>query len=174
MIGRLVVTRPTEARHKEVQETKMTITTVRATRLVIAVFVLSAGWLAAPHARQEYGANDGILLFVTDRDNPSPGRVCGELRRDLRDAARRINPVRLTSGGADVVVDGPAYNNGGPDWSHEQKLIGFQSNRVGGTPQVYLMRPDGTDQRVLLSLEIQRALRSRRSRDGVSVVLADG
>jgi TolB protein len=135
----------------------MTITTVRPSRLLMAVFVLSAVWPAAAQAGQEYGANGGIIFFTTDRDNPSPRGMCGNCEEIYVMRPDGSNPVRLTSGGADVVVGGPAYNNGGPDWSHETKLIAFQSNRVGGTPQVYLMRPDGTDQRVLLSLEIQLA-----------------
>ena len=152
----------------------MTITTVRATRLVIAVFVLSAVWLAAPQAGQEYGANDGILLFVTDRDNPSPRGMCGNCEEIYVMRPDGSNPVRLTSGGANVVIGGPPYNNGGPDWSHETKLIAFQSNRVGryapGLPdETRWQGPTGPPE----SGDPAR-IRSRPSGDGVSVVLADG
>ncbi len=33
---------------------------------------LTVGWFAVPHAGQE-DANDGFILFTTDRDNPSAG-----------------------------------------------------------------------------------------------------
>ena len=62
------------------------------------------------------------------------------------------NPTRLTFGGADAVVGGPPYNSGGADWSHSKKLIAFQSNRIGGTPQVYPMNADGSDRQVLGSI----------------------
>ena len=135
----------------------MTTRTLRASTLLTAVFVVSAGWLAVPDARQEHAANDEFILFTTDRDNPSEAGICSNCEDIYMMAPDGSHPIRLTRGGADAVVGGPAYNNGGPDWSQEQKLIAFQSNRVGRTPQVYLMRPGGGAQRVLLGLEVQRA-----------------
>lgn len=129
----------------------MTTRTLRASTLFTALFVLSAGWLAAPHASQD-GANEGFILFTSDRANPSELGICPNCEDIYVMSPNGSNPARLTYGGADAVVGGPAYNNGGADWSHNRKLIAFQSNRVGGIPQIYTMDPDGSEQQLLVSL----------------------
>ena len=134
----------------------MTITTVRATRLLIAVFVLSAVWLAAPQAGQEYGANDGIILFITDRDNPSPRGMCGNCEEIYVMRPDGSNPVRLTSGGADVVVGGRVQQRRPRLVARDKADRVPEQSRRRHAPGI----PDETrwhDQRVLLSLEIQRA-----------------
>ena len=54
----------------------MSITrTARAATLSCTLLILALGSLAAPRASQ-LGANDGFLLFVTDRDDPSELSMC--------------------------------------------------------------------------------------------------
>ncbi len=44
----------------------------KQTRVLLSTMVLlTVGWFAVPHAGQE-DANDGFILFTTDRDNPRP------------------------------------------------------------------------------------------------------
>jgi Tol biopolymer transport system component len=114
--------------------------------------LLSAAWLAVPQARQD-GANDGFILFTTDRDNPSDLGMCNPPQcEDIYVMAPDgTNPVRLTSGGG-ASTDPAAYNSGGADWSHSKKLIAFQSNRVNRVPQIHLMNLDGTEQQLLMNL----------------------
>ena len=115
--------------------------------------LLSVAWLAPPHARQD-GANDGFILFTTDRDNPSNDGICNPPQcEDIYVMAPDgTNPTRLTHGGAPPPNDPAAYNSGGADWSHSRKLIAFQSNRVDRVPQIHLMNLDGTEQRLLVSV----------------------
>ena len=63
--------------------------------------LLSVAWLAVPHARQD-GANDGFILFTTDRDNPSKQGMCNPPQcEDIYVMAPDdTNPIRLTHGGA--------------------------------------------------------------------------
>jgi len=115
--------------------------------------LLSVTWLAIPHAGQD-GANDGFILFTTDRDNPSDLGMCNPPKcEDIYVMAPDgTNPVRLTSGGG-APTDPAAYNSGGADWSHSKKLIAFQSNRVNlSVPQIHLMNLDGTEQQLLVSV----------------------
>jgi TolB protein len=114
--------------------------------------VLSVAWLAAPLA-SENGANDGFILFTTDRDNPSDQGMCNPPQcEDIYVMAPDgTNPVRLTHGGG-APTDPAAYNSGGADWSHSKKLIAFQSNRVDRVPQIHRMNLDGTEQQLLVSL----------------------
>ena len=124
--------------------------------ILLGLFAIS---LAAPYASRE-SANEGFLLFTSDRANPSLDGICPDCE-DIYvmapdgsnpTAPDGLTPTRLTFGGADLVVGGPPYNSTGADWSHSKKLIAFQSNRVGGTPQIYLMNVDGSDPQVLVSL----------------------
>lgn len=60
------------------------MTTIRSARglsLFSTLLVLSAVWFAAPQASQE-DANDGFLLFTTDRDNPFPSGLCRNCEDD--------------------------------------------------------------------------------------------
>ena len=123
----------------------------RRVSLFTALTVLSVVWLAAPHASQET-ANDGFILFTTDRDNPSVLGMCPNCEDIYVMSPDGSNPTRLTHGGADAVVGGPPYNNGGADWSHSKKLIAFNSNRVNEVPQIFLMNADGSEQVQLVSL----------------------
>jgi TolB protein len=124
----------------------------RRVSLFTALMVLSVVWLAAPHASQET-ANDGFILFTTDRDNPSNLGMCPNCEDIYVMVPDGSTPTRLTHGGADAVVGGPPYNSGGADWSHSRELIGFQSNRLGGTtPQIFVMNLDGTEQRLLMNV----------------------
>jgi TolB protein len=135
----------------------MTTRTRLASAASTAVFLLTTGWLVAPYASQD-SANDGFILFTSDRHNPSARGMCGNCEDIYVMSADGTNVIRLTTGGDAAVVGGPPrYNSSGADWSHNRKLIVFNSNRVGGTPQVYLMNPDGSDQRPLVSLPVAGA-----------------
>ena len=117
------------------------------------------GWFAVPHAGQE-DANDGFILFTTDRDNPSEQGMCNPpMRRHLRMAPDGTNPVRLTHGGGPP-TDPAVYTSGGADWSHSKKLVAFQSNRANRVPQIHLMNLDGTEQQLLVSLPLVGAFPS--------------
>lgn len=118
--------------------------------LVSTLAVLSVAWLAAPLAGQE-DANDGFILFTTDRDNPSDAGMCRNCEDIYVMSPDGTNPTRLTHGGG-APTDAAAYNSGGADWSHSKKLVAFQSNRVNRVPQIYLMNLDGSEQQVLVSL----------------------
>ena len=125
----------------------------KQTRVLLSTMVLlTVGWFAVPHAGQE-DANDGFILFTTDRDNPSEQGMCNPPQcEDIYVMAPDgTNPVRLTRGGG-APTDPAAYNSGGADWSHSKKLIAFQSNRVDRVPQIHLMNLDGTEQQLLVSL----------------------
>lgn len=123
----------------------------RTGRLLFSTFaLLSAAWLAVPQAGQD-GANDGFILFTTDRDNPSTQGMCNPPQcEDIYVMAPDgTNPVGLTRGGG-APSAAAAYNSGGADWSHSKKLIAFQSNRVGRVPQIHTL--DGTEQQLLVSV----------------------
>lgn len=111
---------------------------------------------AAPGASQE-GANEGFLLFTSDRAHPSNAGMCPNcediyaMRPDGTSLDDTGEPTRLTHGGG-AVTDPEAYNSSGADWSHSKKLIAFHSNREALVPQIYLMNPDGSDQQPLVRL----------------------
>jgi TolB protein len=120
--------------------------------LLPVVVLLVAAWSTGPFAQQE-NADNGFILFTTDRDNPSDQGMCNPPQcEDIYVMAPDgTNPVRLTHGGG-APTDPAAYNSGGADWSHSKKLIAFQSNRVERVPQIHLMNLDGTEQQLLVSL----------------------
>ena len=108
-------------------------------------------WLVSRPARGQEDANDGFILFTTDRDNPSDDGIRPPRCEDIYVMAPDgTNPSRLTHGGAPEGSAG--YNSGGADWSHSKKLIAFQSNRVGGIPQIFTMNLDGTEQQLMVSV----------------------
>jgi TolB protein len=111
-------------------------------RVLLAMLVLlSAGWLAAPHAGQN-GANEGFILFTTDRDNPSALPMCPTCEEIYVMSPDGLSPAtRLTDNNA---------SDNGPDWSHNKKLIAFHSNR-NGLPQIFVMHPDGTNQQMVIA-----------------------
>lgn len=118
--------------------------------LALAFVLLSTLWFAAPHASQE-GANEGFILFTSDRANPSAAPMCSDCEDIYVMSPDGSTPIRLTHGGADKVVGRAPYNNTGADWSHSKKLIAFHTNRAG-FPEIFLMNADGSDQLVLASL----------------------
>ena len=133
----------------------------KQTRVLLSTIVLlTVGWFAVPHAGQE-NANDGFILFTTDRDNPSEQGMCNPPQcEDIYVMAPDgTNPVRLTRGGGPP-TDPAAYNSGGADWSHSKKLVAFQSNRVNRVPQIHLMNLDATEQQLLVSLPLVGAFPS--------------
>lgn len=117
---------------------------------LLASLLLAVCWFAAPHADQD-GANDGFILFTSDRDNPSNAGICVNCEDLYVMSPDGATTTRLTYGGG-AAGDPNAYNSGGADWSHSKKLIAFQSNRVNRVPQIYLMNADGSDQQLLVSL----------------------
>ena len=101
--------------------------------------ILSTLWFAAPHASQE-GANEGFILFSTDRDSTVRDDPSGEeIYVMLPDGS---HPIRLTDN---------AFNDKAPVWSHSKKIIAFHSGE-SGRPEIFLMNLDGTDRRLLASL----------------------
>ena len=122
----------------------------RSLSLVSAFVILSTLWFAAPQASQE-GANEGFLLFTSDRANPSGLPICTDCEDIYVMSPDGSNPIRLTHGGADKVVGRAPYTSTGADWSHSQKVIAFHTNR-SGFPEIFLMNVDGSDQLVLASL----------------------
>ena len=119
------------------------MTTITSTRgsLCSALLVLSLIWLATPQASQE-NANDGFILFTTDRDNPSVLGMCPGCEEIYIMSPDGSDPTRLTSNEA---------NDNAAVWSHSKKTIAFQSNR-NGRPEIFLMNVDGSDQRLIASL----------------------
>jgi TolB protein len=128
----------------------MTTTTPRASSLFSTLLVLSVVWFAAPRASQE-DANDGFILFTTDRDNPSTAGMCANCEDIYVMSPDGTGATRLTDGGG-TPNNSAAYNSGGADWSHSKKLIAFQSNRIGRVPQIFLMNSDGSEPQLLVSL----------------------
>jgi Tol biopolymer transport system component len=126
-----------------------TISRARRFSLFLALLVLPVLWFAAPHASQD--ANDGFILFTSDRDNPSNLGICTNCEDIYVMAPDGTDARRLTHGGG-APSDSQAYNSAGADWSHSKKLIAFQSNRLNRIPQIFLMTADGSDQQLLVSL----------------------
>jgi Tol biopolymer transport system component len=117
--------------------------------------LLAVGWLAAPRASQ-LGANDGFLLFATDRNDPSEEPICPTCEEIYVMYPDGSVPTRLT--------DNEASDNG-PVWSHSRKTVAFHSNR-SGPPEIFLMNLDGSDQRLLVSLDALGALFPSFSQSG--------
>ncbi len=127
----------------------------RTSSLCSLVVVLSVLCLAAPQARQE-AANDGFILFTSDRANPSAAGICPNCEDVYVMAPDGSGVTRLTAGGG-APGDLDAYNSNGPEWSPRRKLVAFHSNRrvdatAAVSPRIFLMNLDGTDQRLLASL----------------------
>lgn len=53
----------------------MTTRLPRTFSLLTTLLILTLGWFAVPYASQK-GANDGFILFSTDRDHPSEDVLC--------------------------------------------------------------------------------------------------
>ena len=118
--------------------------------LISALVTLAVMWFAAPHASQD-DANDGFLVFTSDRANPSDLGMCSNCEDIYVMPPDGSDATRLTHGGG--AADDPlAYNSGGADWSHSKKLIAFQSNRIDLVPQLFLMNQDGSEPELLVSL----------------------
>ena len=132
------------------------LTSPRPTKLATLLTLTLCGF-AVPHA-SEQGANDGFILFTSDRANPSTLGQCPNCEDIYVMSPEGTEPIRLTFGGG-AANDPDAYNSGGADWSHSRKLIAFQSNRpIPGSslpagPQLFLMNADGSDAQPLISPE---------------------
>jgi TolB protein len=121
-----------------------------------AVFI----WLAPPLGSQEE-PNDQFILFTSDREFPNAAGVCRScediyVMPPVGDSPTVPNAVRLTHGGGEVAE---SYTSASADWSRTKRVIAFQSNRptdptrpLERVPQIYLMNPDGTGQRLLVNL----------------------
>ena len=117
--------------------------------LLSTLLVLSPAGFAAPPASQ--GANGGFLLFSTDRDNPSDLEICSHCEDIYIMAPDGTGARRLTQGGG-APNETSGYNSRGPDWSHSKQLIAFHSTQIDRIPQLFLMNPDGSEQRPLVTL----------------------
>ena len=118
--------------------------------LLPVVLVLTAFWSTAPAARQN-SANEGFILFTSDRAFPSEAGMCNNCEDIYVMSPDGTNTIRLTYGGG-LPADTSAYNSSAADWSHSKKLVAFQSNRINRVPQIFLMNVDGSDPRPLISL----------------------
>ena len=99
-------------------------TTLRERRTwLFSILVLLVGWFAMPYASQD-SANEGFILFSTDRDNPDMDKTCPSCEEIYVMPADGFGPTRIT-------------NNKGND-------ILFSSNR-NGNPEIYVMNADGTE-----------------------------
>lgn len=116
----------------------------RRVSLFTALIIGWVAWLAAPYASQE-GANEGFILFSTDRDNPCLIEPCGTSEEIYMMSPDGAEPTRITDNN---------YNDKAPVWSHSKKRIAFHSNRNGGKPEIFLMNLDGSDPRLLASLPL--------------------
>jgi TolB protein len=134
------------------------------TLLVITSALLSAELLPPPSAGGD-DANEGFILFTSDRANPSPLGMCTDCEDIYVMSPDGSNPIRLTEGGADKVVGRAPYLNSGADWSHSKKLIAFHTNR-GGFPEIFRMNVDGSEQLVLASLGARGAVFPSFSHNG--------
>jgi TolB protein len=130
-------------------------------RLLTLLLTSSATLLVAasavPSASQQDPQSDniGLILFTSDRANPSLQGQCTNCE-DIYIMAPEADPLgtnatRLTFGGG-ARLDPSAYNSGGADWSNQKQLIAFHSNRVNLTPQIFLMQRDGSEPQMLVSL----------------------
>jgi TolB protein len=90
----------------------------------------------------ENSANEGFIVFSTDRDNPSVLGMCPD--------CEEIYVMNPDGSGARRLTNNKVNDNG-PDWSHSKKTIAFYTNRRG-LPEIWLMNPDGTDQRFLATV----------------------
>jgi dipeptidyl aminopeptidase/acylaminoacyl peptidase len=123
-------------------------------KLFAILLTLTLCCFAVPYA-SEQGANDGFILFTSDRDNPSPLGMCPNCEDIYVMSSDGTDPTRLTFGGG-AASDPDAYNSGGADWSHSRKLIAFQSNRpipessLPPGSQLFLMNADGTETQPLI------------------------
>jgi TolB protein len=122
----------------------------RVLTLLFTASALLSAEILPPAGVSVEDANDGFILFTSDRANPDRAFQC-ESCEDIYVMSPDGSDVnRLTSGGG---IHEGAYNSTGADWSHSKKVIAFQSNRPGGpTAQIYVMNADGTDQQPLISL----------------------
>jgi Tol biopolymer transport system component len=114
----------------------------RTSTLLITLVILTIAWFAVPSATQE-GANEGFILFSTDRDNPSPLELCPDCEEIYAMSPDGSNATRITENN---------FNDKAPVWSDSKKTIAFHSNRRIGRPEIFLMNLDGTDQRLVASL----------------------
>jgi TolB protein len=108
--------------------------------LLLSPFVIvPLFWGAAPGASQD-NANEGFILFSTDRDSTDGDNPSSEeIYVMLPDGT---NPIRITNN---------AFNDKAPVWSHSKKSIAFHSGE-NGRPEIFLMSLDGTERRLLASL----------------------
>jgi TolB protein len=113
--------------------------TTRRLLLLSPFAILPLLWGAAPGASQD-GANEGFILFSTDRDSTDAGNPSSEeIYVMLPDGT---DPIRITNN---------AFNDKAPVWSHSKKIIAFHSGQ-NGRPEIFLMNLDGTERRLLASL----------------------
>jgi Tol biopolymer transport system component len=99
-------------------------------------WVVLAAVTAGGVAPAAFAGADERIVFVTDRDDPNVNEEIYVMNPDGSD------PVRLTNS---------ARGDNGPVWSHNHKRIAFHSNRSGPL-QVFVMKADGSDQRLLADL----------------------
>ena len=112
--------------------------TTRRLLLLSPFVIVPLLWGAAPGASQE-GANEGFILFSTDRDSTDGDPSSEEIYVMSPDGT---DPIRITNN---------AVNDKAPVWSHSQKIIAFHSGE-NGRPEIFLMNLDGTGRRLLASL----------------------
>ena len=109
---------------------------VRSLSLPAMVLVLCVAWFPAPQANHQ-GANEGFIVFTSDRANPSNLGICGNCEDTYGMSPDGSHAKRLTHGGG--AADDPlAYSSGGADW-HSTTARG----RRGATRLRGCLWPDG-------------------------------
>ena len=138
----------------------MTLKSARRLPLCLALLTVSVAGFASPQASKE-DASDQFLLFTSDRAFPNEAGVCANcediyVMPPAGESPDRPNALRLTFGSGIVAA---SYSSGGADWSRTKRVIAFNSNRptdptrpLERVPQIYVMNPDGTGQRLLVNL----------------------
>ena len=119
--------------------------------LLLVVLLVTAAWSTAPLAPQD-SANTGFIFFTSDRAFPSEAGICNNCEDIYVMAPDGTYRARLTHGGG-LRDDTAAYNSSAADWSHSKKLVAFQTNRIDRVPQIFLMNVDGSDPRLLISIQ---------------------
>lgn len=141
---------------REIMKTRNTFFMAVLTASVIAIFAAALHSTSASMSTREgvsltrdqddggVSANEGFILFTTDRDNPSPLGMCPACEEIYVMLPDGSDQRRLTNNNA---------NDSAAAWSLGAKTIAFQTNR-NGYPQIFLMNADGTDQHLLVDLGV--------------------
>ena len=106
----------------------------RAVILVIAVLTIG---VSAQSVQAQTQADDGKIVFVSDRDRNGDGASGGEIYAMNTNST---DQVRLTHNNE---------RNRAPSWSPDGQHIAFSSSGYGPNSEIYVVKVDGSDQQQL-------------------------